>query len=509
MTDAPGLGVSAGPNQLDDPMPTPGPARLHGLVAPLRLDAGMSVLLIGGVEDELVRTFASHGAKVLALEADTEASHIGGLLSVSLAGVRVVQSTLAAWLEETGSSQAFDLVIYRDGVGDGARTADLDAVLSVATSLLRPAGMLLVSADNPSGLSRLLGQPRMNEARAPSDVARRLREAGLPIQRWLVPYPDDQTPTSVVDATLLEEPTARDLIRCMVREPIRTRIDAHYPTAPLVAFHQAIDAGLVVAVCDRYVVVACRTAEALEDATRSGRLWLMPEAGTAPAWHKPRELIEIAERRLWHPLGNHGRKVSGPLVLDPATLPVLLGRSGEDLIADALIGAPGEPAGGRDMVATWAAAALATYTSSEPGRYPLDLRPRHFIVDADGSWRYQIQDLALRFPAPLPALLFGAMARTLADSILARGWLRGIDPKATLAEATRQISSLPPTSTPATRSSTSGWSWPPMCSSEPTTTSIANVPSSACPPDSRGPWGNTSSAFRMIASSLPASTHRG
>ena len=439
MTDAPGMGVSAGPSQLDDPMPGPGPARLHGLVAPLRLDAGMSVLLIGGVEDELVHTFASHGAEVLALEADTEASHIGGLLSVSLDSVRVVGSTLTAWLDETGSSHAFDLVIYRDGVGDGARTADLDTVLSVATSLLRPAGMLLVSADNPAGLSRLLGQPRTDEARAPSEVARLLREAGLPVQRWLVPYPDDQAPTSVVDATLLEEPTARDLIRCMVREPIRSRTDAHYPTAPLSAFHQAIDAGLAVAVCDRYVVLACRTAEALEDATRSGRLWLMPEAGTAPAWQRPRELIDIAERRLWHPLGNHGRQASGPLVLDPATLPAVLGHSGEDLIADALIGAPGEPASGRDMVATWAAAALEAYASAEPGRYPLDLRPRHFIVDADGSWRYQIQDLALRFPAPLSALLFGAMARTLADSILARGWLPGIDPKATLAEATRQI----------------------------------------------------------------------
>lgn len=419
----------------------PVPIRYSGLSTVLRIDAGASVLQVGATDMALAAALASSGAIVVALEADAESARMAGARSVHAESARVIDTTLGAWLEgESTTRPTFDVIVYLEPrPGIEMATASLDEVLEAAGALLRPSGTLVLAARSPWGLSGMLLPSHSRPGRAATVLARDLTLHGLACQRWLLPYPDHLQPGVIVDATLFEEADGRSIIKSAVREPVARATSGPYLASPLRAFEDAVDAGLAAAVADSYIVLASRQQRALDDVSRQGSLWTVPASDLAPAWQRPRELLDVAGRRLWHPLDTYRPQTSGPLFLESATIPAMTGRSGEDLVVEALTNdGAGSPAS-RDVLGAWWNAARAAVATSEPRRRHLDLRPRHFIVSGDGAWRYQAQDLRLRFALPSETLAFAALAETISDAVLREGWLIGLAPGASVAEAARAL----------------------------------------------------------------------
>jgi precorrin-6B methylase 2 len=419
----------------------PAPIRYSGLSTVLRIDAGASVLQIGASDGALTAALASPGASVLALEADAESARSAGARSVHVDSARVVDATLAAWLEgDAAERRTFDVVVYTEPHPDiEVATASLDEVLEAADALLRPSGTLVVAARSPWGLSGMLRPASSEPGRAATVLARDLTRLGLGCQRWLLAYPDHRQPQVIVDTALFEEPEGRSIIKAAVREPVPPAGPGPYLASPLRAFGEAVDAGLAPAVADSYIVLAARQQRALGDISRGGSLWTVPAGDVAPAWQRPRELLDVAGRRLWHPLDTYRPQTSGPLFLESATIPVMTGRSGEDLVVEALTGDGARSPASLDVLRAWWDAASTAVATSEPRRRHLDLRPRHFIVSADGTWHYQAQDLRLRFALPSETLAFAALAETIGDAVLREGWLVGLTPEASVAEAARAL----------------------------------------------------------------------
>jgi hypothetical protein len=229
------------------------------------------------------------------------------------------------------------------------------------------------------------------------------------------------------------------LIASIVREPVAAVEGQAFLSPPLRAFRVALDAGLAPAVADSVIILASGSHDALADTSRPGLVWTVPPPDLAPRWQCPRELAHVSGRYLWHPIAAHRTSFSGPLLLEPATIAVPTGRNGEDVVVDALMDPGAFSDTSRQVLSRWWQAAEVSLAASAPGRRPLSLRPRDFIVDEDGAWHHQAQDLAMRFPVPAQILAYGALVDTIADAILARGWLLGLGPDTTVGQAARAL----------------------------------------------------------------------
>ncbi len=413
------------------------PRRHAGISPALRIDDGLSMLQVGADDGSLSEAIASAGAELLVLEADPAAARAVGTRLVDHESARVIGSTFADWVGAAGDAPArLDAIIFQaPPPGDGAVTATLDEVLGRTDQLLRGSGALVVVTDNPGALARLLRGASANGGYTPPALANALREVGLDQQRWLLPYPDHHRPRVIVDASLFDDPGRRAIIRIAVRDPVPLADGEPYLVPPLEAFGAALDAGLAPAVANSLVVVAARDQRALDDRTRVGSMWTVPDPGLVPSWQRPRELIEVSGRWMWHPVDSYQVRTSGPLVLGAATVPATAGQSAEDLIVQALTMEGAFTDTSRELLATWWRAVDTTLGTSDPECRPLDLRPRQFVVTADGTWHYQAGDLGMRFALPREVLAFAALADTIVDSVLAHGWPVGLPPESTIAGA--------------------------------------------------------------------------
>lgn len=418
------------------------PKRMPGLLCPLRIDRGISVLEIGAGRGDLTEALALLGAEVLALEADEDLARDAGQRSVRAHGAHVMHSTLDEWRSRSGAGDTtFDLVIHRQPRDAAARpTAAAREVVDAAAELLRPSGALVLAVQNPWALGRLLRGLGAGEGPGPAALRGTLAAAGLVRQRWLLPYPDHHDPQVIVDGALLGHAVGATLVKWLVREPVRRHVGGRpLLTDPIEAFQAAVDADLAGDVAESFLVVASRAGSMDADLTRDGRLWTVPRPDLDFTWQRSQELLQIGGRWLLHPRETYQAEMAGPLSLEPLTIDLPLGRSGEDVLVEALTDIGGEPAAAASVLAAWWRAAEQAYSTSDPGRRPLDLRPRRFVVGEDGVWSFVPPDLVSRFGLPLECLVFGALADTISVAVLPRGWLLGIDPSATVAEATRLL----------------------------------------------------------------------
>ncbi|MFV2064639.1 MAG: hypothetical protein ACC726_14185, partial [Chloroflexota bacterium] len=408
-----------------------------GMLVPFNIDPGCVVLEIGVGNGDLTQALAERGALVNALEADADAAQQAGRRSAGLELVQVEHLTFSAWLKSRGSTKrSFDLILYReDQTSSGQGTADLELVVEAATGLLRPSGTLLLAIGNPWGLRAMLGSFASDSGSSRAMLQALLNRHGFTEQRWLLPYPDSRAPAVIVDTELLARPIGTSLTEMLVRHPVAApNVGDLFVTDPLKAFQSAVRAGLAADVADVFLISATRHGQ-VDDVTRNGRMWLVPPLDISATWQRPRELLEIGDRWLFHPLGSYEGISSGPLRLAPVTIEAPAGKSGEDVLVEALIGPGPFAAVTQGLVRAWWNAARSVIAQAEPGQHPLDLRPRHFAVDESGDWTYITQDLSFRFQVPPETLALAAMAHTIVEAVLPRGWMRGLEPSMTVAES--------------------------------------------------------------------------
>jgi hypothetical protein len=417
---------------------TDGPPSRDGWWRILQLDADRSVLQVGA-DAGLTGALAATGASVLVLEPDDEAAAGAGSASVAHPHVQVVRASIDGWrVGEAGTQGPFDLVFWLRREGDPDAAEGFTAALEACVAALRPSGVVAIATAKRGGLASMLGGAADPAGIVPPILERQLVQAGLAHQRWLLAYPDHRQPSAIVDRSLLEDRDGREIVKASVREPIAWPAGRPAPVAPRTAFVAAVDGDLAPAVADSVIVLASRRAWALDDLVRAGSMWLLPERRLQPAWQETRALVEVAGRH-WHTVGPAGGASSGPLFLDAATVPAVAGPNGEDLIAGSLGDGGAFSSRSREMLRGWWAGMVAAVTASEPRRRLVDLRPRHFAVADDGSWHLQHGSLRIRYGAPLDALAFGALAETIHDAVLPRGWPLGLDPAATVATAAREL----------------------------------------------------------------------
>ena len=207
---------------------------------------------------------------------------------------------------------------------------------------------------------------------------------------------------------------------------------------PLTAFRAAAEAGLAASVADWYLVVAMRPGASDASIVRQGQLFIPPDPVRESAWADPRELGSIGGRWLIHPSESYAPLASGPFLLEPLTVAIPRGVSGEDVVVEAL-GQGLESPAAKAALEGWWVAARAAITSGGSDHRQLGILPRDFVVTPDGAWSFIAGHLTLRFPMPVETLALRAMGWTLSRAVLAHGWVPGLDPALRVADGARAI----------------------------------------------------------------------
>jgi len=251
------------------------------LLRPFEIGAEHRVLEIGAGTGALTRHLGESGASVVALEGDAIRAKAISLRCSDLDNVEVVCGALNDFEDPTG----FDLVIVIGVLeyAGGATVDDRDQLefLRHAVSLLKPEGALVLAIENQLGLKYLLGygEDHLEEPWAgiegyPGDPPIRtfsrstlrslLHKSGVPVQRWLYPYPDYKLPQTILTEELFDHSKAIDIVDQLVGSPV------HDLASPSTRFcddrssHLVfLEAGLGTEVANSFLVVAARDESAL------------------------------------------------------------------------------------------------------------------------------------------------------------------------------------------------------------------------------------------------------
>jgi hypothetical protein len=421
------------------------PAGDVGLLTPFWIDDGLRVLAVGAGPEGLIEGLARRGAAVTILEPDAATARRLARRSIDLKRVTVVGSTLAKLRSTSGAPHTvFDLIVYApvpDGADIGDRAAasvPVEDVIATASELLRASGTLVLAVPNPWGLRRQLDGDAPGPGPGPLGIRAALDASGFGEQRWLVPYPDPASPDVIVDAGLLDSDAGAGLATMFVRTPVRESPAATRFADPLDAFRDAAAAGLAASIADWYLVAAMRQGASDASIVRQGQLFIPSDPDRRPEWADPREIEAIGGRWLIHPSDSYAPLASGPFLLEPLTVAIPQGHSGEDVIVEALGQGLDSPAA-KTALAAWWAAARAAITGGGTERRQLGILPRDFVVTPDGDWAFIAGQLTLRFPMPVETLALRAMGWTLTRAVLARGWVPGLDPALSVADGARAI----------------------------------------------------------------------
>lgn len=277
------------------------PARL-GLLAPLRIRAGLRVADLGCGTGVLSRALGEAGASVLGVEGVPERAAAARERCRDLADVRIVTDPISTALAGGGP---FDLalmcgvleysVLYEGGPAP---------LLRAVADSLSERGVLVVAIENQLGMKYLLGGVEDHHDKAwigladypgapgPRTWTRRtlsglFARAGLTAQRWLLPYPDYKMPRLVLDESAFADP---ELVEKLVRDPLDGAFGGNdAATSGRVMHRLAMAEGMGAQVAPSFLAVVGRSPEAVADAVSPGLAWLT-SGGRRTEWRRVRRL---------------------------------------------------------------------------------------------------------------------------------------------------------------------------------------------------------------------------
>lgn len=389
-----------------------------GLLAPLRIGPGMRVVDVGCGSGVLTRALGETGAEVVGVEAMPDRAEAARARCRDLPGVRIVCDRVESALPAVSGCDVALLcgvLEYSDKYGDGPA-----ALLAAVRASLAPGGVVVLAIENQLGLRYLLGGTEDHhsrswiglagypgEHRAPHTwprgvLAGLLADAGLPAQRWLLPYPDYKLPRILLDESVFARPDAPELVDKLVREPLRGAFGGNDAAVAGRTPHRlATEQGIGALVASSFLVVAGPSAADLTRTCEPGLAWLNND-GRRPEW---RRLRRLDDRLTLHTVRD------GAGLPDHHTHPWLR----QELVAAESL-TPGRPLdahlldalSAKDfdqldaLVARWRAATLADARAlrDDDRRHPylpgragvdvlpadlLDAHPGNFIVSEDGE----------------------------------------------------------------------------------------------------------------------------
>jgi 2-polyprenyl-3-methyl-5-hydroxy-6-metoxy-1,4-benzoquinol methylase len=259
------------------------------ILSPLRLGPGKRVLDLGGGTGPLTRRMAELGADVLLVDGSAARAQAAAVRSEGLENVSVAVGTVF----DLDEAEPFDVVLAV-GMLEWSQSGPggAEGMLRKAASALAPEGVLAVAIENAIGLKYLLGYAEdhvglpwvgwegytgIDYVRTYSrrELATMLTAAGLPEQAWFFPFPDYKLPTVIVSeaAYALDDPEVVDAIvpRPAVPEPTLPILLSD----PRAAHRTMLGAGLGPDIANSFLVVAGRSADAVEEnADRKTLAWL-------------------------------------------------------------------------------------------------------------------------------------------------------------------------------------------------------------------------------------------
>lgn len=341
----------------------------RNILAPLRISGSTRVLEVGCGTGPILRAIGETGATALGLEGNLERARGARQRCRDLPNVRVACGTL----DDLDAAERFDLVLL---VGvleySAAMRKDGDGALGLlqrAAGRLSPGGAVIVAIENQLGLKYLLGYPE-DHLGAPwvglrgyedggvrtwsrSALSGLLVSAGLPAQRWLYPYPDYKLPTLLLDEALLARDDANELVRKLVRVPVR---DFAGSSPRIVDEHRALtvlsEAGLVAETANSFLVVATMEAAAPEAHLHDAIAYLHSDE-RAKRWIRSRRLVAV-DRQLMLVNTTEGEVTSRVGWLEQQTAgeePFHEGMNLEDMIIDSF--AQGDTVGAAKLFGLW------------------------------------------------------------------------------------------------------------------------------------------------------------
>lgn len=435
-------------------------AQRVGLLAPLAVRPGQRVVDLGCGSGVLTRALAEAGATVLGVEGEPARAAAARERCRDLDGVEIVEGRNEDAIADRGP---FDVAVlcgvleYSTRFGDGP-----DALLRAVVEELAPGGVLLVAIENRLGLGYLLGRdedhlgrPWAGLAGYPgpgprprtwnrSGLSALLAGAGLPGQRWLLPYPDYKLPRAILDADVFDRPDAPELVDKLVRDPLLGAFGGPGTAVAARPAHQrAVADGAGPALASSFLVLAGRTSRDVEKASRPGLGWLVTRS-RRPELRRERLLRDGPDGlELATTLGEGGPAGEWLRQQVVATEAIVPGVGLDALLLDAL--ADGEPGPIAELLGRWWTRCTAEARPLEdtdvrhpylPGRAGvpvlpadcLDVHPGNLIVTAAG---YTVQiDLEWQAGTGVDAELAGLRAlhefvREMRQSGAAHPWPAG------------------------------------------------------------------------------------
>jgi SAM-dependent methyltransferase/glycosyltransferase involved in cell wall biosynthesis len=268
------------------------PQRL-GLLAPLRLHAGMRIADLGCGSGVLSRAMGESGASVLGVEGVRSRAAAARVRCADLPNVQIVDGRAEEGIAEV---RDLDLVLVCGLLEYTAKEdpAGPARLLRAAAAALAPDGVLVVAIENQLGLGYLVGRHEDHhdtpwvgmadyplERRGPRTwTTRRLTamfaEQGLTATRWFAPYPDYKLPRVVLDAEVFKVPDAVDVVDKLVRFPLNGAFRGSEAVVSGRRFQQVlIEEGMGLSTAPCFMVVAARTTEAIGAHTEDGLAWMI------------------------------------------------------------------------------------------------------------------------------------------------------------------------------------------------------------------------------------------
>ncbi|MEN8162546.1 MAG: methyltransferase [Acidobacteriota bacterium] len=263
------------------------PTRYHcspqrsNILRPFKIGPGLRVLEIGAGTGALTRYLGEQGAVVTAVEGTRARARSVAERCRGMESVEVVCGDFKN-LEPT---QAFDVVLVVGVLeyaasGAGGRSTPSSFLDQVAAHL-KPEGIVILAIENQLGLKYLLGgkedhlgHPWVGIEDYPGDHGVRtwgrrnlgalLGKSGLSSQRWLFPFPDYKTPSTIVSEATYSLPRVPTLVDQWTAPPIVDHADAKRPVHDDRAAHRVfLSEGLGPEVANSFLVMAGRESDNL------------------------------------------------------------------------------------------------------------------------------------------------------------------------------------------------------------------------------------------------------
>lgn len=423
---------------------------LHAL-AGTPLPASPAVLEIGARCGGLTRHLGELGGTVDALEPDPAWADLARTRCADLPGVSVHDRPL----DDLAAEPAYDLVVAVDALDLLAEQGlTLHDLATRAHALLRPGGVLLLAADNLSGVRYLAGDSGPSIARdgTPGGVLPRLRRADVEsaltaaglVPRTRSAFPDHRHTSLLLDYDSL---AAVDPQLLLVLPPFPST--PHHPrTGPFPEqqlWASAVDDGSAAGLANSVVVVAGRQEDAgtsigTSASTRTtddiATFWTVGRSAGQSARNQIRRetaadgsTVVVVDRALAFP---HAPRPTGPLSLRPHVERYVPGTP----LTRVLAGTTSFDEA-RSLLVAWREYVVEACRADGP--VPWDLMPRNVIVTGDGTlvaidqeWQLEgggAEDvlsracfwltydlvIAQRTPAWLPVATISSTAHVLAD----------------------------------------------------------------------------------------------